>query len=146
MAVISLTHVHKKVSNAKLSKRMRLAYRVAVAIVIICLPLAESLSSLDLITITACLVVSVLVLDIFGNSCSGDSFWSGGFCPERRKGTQYTAKCNLSSRKRRQMRQAVERGNKVDLAQILQRDASVSSFESGDTRVNTDEDKGAGSY
>ena len=83
MGVISLTHVHKKLTQARLYKRPRLAARAAVSVVIICLPLAHELNSLDLIAITTCLTIGVLILDLYGNSAQGSSFWTGGVVSHR---------------------------------------------------------------
>lgn len=41
LSVISLTHVHRKIPNQRLRKETRLAFRVAVSVVIICLPKAH---------------------------------------------------------------------------------------------------------
>ncbi|KAK6384956.1 hypothetical protein LTS17_002519 [Exophiala oligosperma] len=136
MAVISFCHIHKRVAKAKarLRKRVRLAFRICVAAVIICLPLADSLSSLSLISVTTALVFSVLALDLFGMSCEGDKFWTGGFCPHEKKRCTYTAQCRLGKRRRREIEKAMQRGEKVSLADLLKRkNSSMSSLESEDT-------------
>ncbi|EXJ91473.1 hypothetical protein A1O3_00021 [Capronia epimyces CBS 606.96] len=135
MAVISFCHIHKRLANARLRKRPRLAVRVCVAIIIICLPLADSLSSLDLISITTALVCFILALDLFGNSCEGDSFWTGGFCVQEKKNCVYTANCKLGKRRQRELEKAIQRGEKVSLADVLKRNSSMSSMESEESRV-----------
>lgn len=133
MAVVSFCHIHKRLPNPRLRKRPRLAIRVAVAIVIICLPLADSLSSLDLIAITTALVCFVLALDLFGSSCQGDEFWTGGFCAEEKRKCTYTAHCRLGKRRRRELEKALQRGDKVSLADLLKRNSSMSSVDSEQT-------------
>ncbi|KAK5382340.1 hypothetical protein LTR20_006027 [Exophiala xenobiotica] len=133
MALISFCHIHKRVPKARLRKRPRLVVRVCIAIIIICLPLADSLSSLDLITITTALVCLVLALDLFGMSCEGDKFWTGGFCPEEKRRCTYTANCRLGKRRRREIEKALQRGDKVCLSDLLKRNSSMSSVESEET-------------
>ncbi|KAL8766609.1 MAG: hypothetical protein Q9209_006674 [Squamulea sp. 1 TL-2023] len=93
MSVISFTHVHKKFEGQRVTKRSRLGLRVAVSVIIICLPLAESLSSLELISTTTGLVALVLMFDLYGCTFMGESFvrddrkckyWAD--CPRRRRG------------------------------------------------------------
>jgi len=134
MAVISFCHIHKRLEKSRLKKRPRLAIRVCVAIIIICLPLADSLTSLDLISITTGLVFLVLCLDLFGNSCEGDKFWTGGWCAEEKKKCTYTANFKLGRRRRREIEQALHRGEKISLSDLLKRHSSMSSLESQSSR------------
>lgn len=143
MALISFCHIHKKIPNARLLKRPRLAVRVCIGIVIICLPLAHSLNSLDLISITTALVFFVLVLDLYGNSCAGEKFWTGGFCHEERRKCQYTARCKLGRRKRQELIKALQNGEKVRLEDLRRKD-SMSSISS--ERTITDEEWHGGHY
>ncbi|KAL8739007.1 MAG: hypothetical protein Q9181_000289 [Wetmoreana brouardii] len=90
--VISFCHVHKKFDGQRVTKRSRMAVRIAVAMVIICLPLAESLSSLGLISTTTGLIGLVLVIDLYGCTFVGESFLRDGRkckywadCPRRRR-------------------------------------------------------------
>jgi low temperature requirement protein LtrA len=119
MSVISLSHIHKKLPNAHIVKRVRLAIRCCVAIIIICLPLAHSLNSLHLISITTSLVVLVLVLDIFGNSCEGDKFFSGGFCEAQKKNCNYSAECRVDRKKKKEVERAMKKGEKVRLEDLM---------------------------
>jgi low temperature requirement protein LtrA len=128
MSVISLSHIHKRLPNARLMKRPRIFIRCCIAVIIICLPLAhDRLSSLGLISITTCLTVFVLFLDLFGNSCAGDQFWTGGFCPEQKKACRYSARMHVSRRKRREITEAMKRGEKVDIESMLKRSGTGSS-------------------
>ena len=119
MALISFCHVHKKLPNARLTKRIRLAIRCGVAIIIICLPLAQSLNSLHLISITTSLVVLVLALDIFGNSCQEDKFWTGGFCEAQKKNCKYSAECRMGRKKRKELEKAIKDGEKLGLGDLM---------------------------
>jgi hypothetical protein len=68
MAVISLSHVHKDVDGLRLPKKFRLVARAAVAVVLILLPLAEHLNSLELVGIVTALIVALLVLELWATS------------------------------------------------------------------------------
>ncbi|KAI9670122.1 MAG: hypothetical protein M1817_004459 [Caeruleum heppii] len=74
MGIISLTHLHKKIPHARLSKTLRLAIRFAVALTLLFLPLAHSLNSLQLISTTTGMVLFVLFTDLYGVSCVGEGF------------------------------------------------------------------------
>lgn len=128
MAVISLSHTHKRLPNARLRKQRRLVWRVLIAIAIICLPLAKHLTSLELIATTTSLVVFVLACDLFGNTVEGDPFWLAGFNPEERRRGVYTANCPIGRHRRRQLEKAVARGEKVGLADVLKQSQSLSSL------------------
>jgi hypothetical protein len=142
MGVISFSHVHKKLENARLLKRPRLAIRSAVSAIIICLPLAHSLNSLDLIAITCSLTIFILIIDLYGNSCQGQQFWSGGLCPKARKNCTYTARCPMSKRKQRKLRQKLVEGQQVGLADLLRKDSSAgSSLNSSGTSTPTLKDE-----
>ena len=142
MGVISLTHVHKKLTHARLYKRPRLFVRAAVSITIVCLPLAErKLTSLDLIAITTCLTLGVLMLDLYGNSAQGSSFWTGGLCPIERRNTTYTCHKKMSKHKRREIQKALQRGEKVGLAELLKRNGSTSTMSSMDSGTSTPKDE-----
>ncbi|KAM0715922.1 hypothetical protein Q7P37_008436 [Cladosporium fusiforme] len=75
MCVISLSHTHKDLVGMRLSKRWRLSLRAAVAIVMICLPLAgDHLNSLDLIGIMTALIVFTTTVEAWGVSKKGSGF------------------------------------------------------------------------
>ena len=128
MSVISFCHIHKRLEHTRLKKRPRLFIRVCVAIVVICLPTAgDRLSSLDLISITTALTMYVLMLDLYGMSVSGGQFWTGGWCENSRKNCKYSAKCHISKKKKRQIEEAMKKGEKLDLETLLQRSGTASS-------------------
>ena len=146
MGVISLCHVHKRLDNARLRKRPRLAVRVAVSIIMVCLPLSDTLSSLHLIAITTCLTLFILVLDLYGNSAQGSSFWTGGCCPIERRHTSYVATKKMSKHRRRQIQKAMAEGEKVGLADVLKRHGSTASTESSGDSTPRDEEWSGGTY
>lgn len=74
MGVIAYCHEHRKPATLRWSKNARLANRFAVCIVMFLLPLAKSLNSLNLISITLGLTVWVLLVELFGKSCRNDPF------------------------------------------------------------------------
>lgn len=74
MGVISMTHEHRQHADVRCRKRYRLASRFAVCLVLFLLPLAHSLRSLDLISLTLSLSTWVLIFELWGKSCKGQSF------------------------------------------------------------------------
>ena len=127
MGVISFCHIHKKLDKPRLLKRPRLAIRSGVAIVIICLPLADHLNSLELIGITCSLTLFVLIMDLYGNSCQGQRFWTSGMCHKERKKCTYVAQCKMSTRKRKKLREQLAKGQTIGLSDVLRRDSQMSS-------------------
>jgi low temperature requirement protein LtrA len=119
MALISFCHVHKKLRRLHIRKRVRLVIRCCIAVVIICLPLAHDLNSLDLISITTSLVVLVLILDIFGNSCQGNNFWTGGFCEAQKRNCKYRAELKVDKKRQREVERAMKQGEKVRLDDLM---------------------------
>ena len=84
-----------------------------VAIILICLPLAESLNSSHLIATTTGLVVFALAVDLFGSSCTEEGFWR-----DKRR-CRYEAECRL----RKQDIEAVKAGN-VKVEDVVERGVS----------------------
>ncbi|KAG9043745.1 hypothetical protein FS837_009172 [Tulasnella sp. UAMH 9824] len=80
MALISATHIHTPLPTQRIEKRYRLAFRIAIAIAWLCLPIATELNSLELIGTTTSMTVLALAFDIYGMSCKEESFWGGGEC------------------------------------------------------------------
>lgn len=78
MGLISLSHAHRSPTGMRLAKKYRLANRLAVCLIMFLLPLAQDLRSLELISITLGLVVWVLVVELWGKSCKGDSWFAAG--------------------------------------------------------------------
>ncbi|KAG8903990.1 hypothetical protein FRC00_014337, partial [Tulasnella sp. 408] len=80
MALISATHIHTPLPTQRIEKRYRLAFRIAIAIAWLCLPIATELNSLELIGTTSSMTVLALAFDIYGMSCKEESFWGGEEC------------------------------------------------------------------
>ncbi|KAI4103023.1 MAG: hypothetical protein LQ339_004386 [Xanthoria mediterranea] len=110
MSVISYTHVHKKIDGQRVTKRSRLGLRVAVALIMICLPLAESLSSLQLISTCTGLVVLVLIFDLYGCTFVGESFVRDG------RKCKYWADC--PRKRRRALEEAMKSGGMVKVEEL----------------------------
>jgi hypothetical protein len=87
-AIISATHVHVASEKLNIRKRNRLAIRVAVALVILLLPLAHSLNSLQLIGIVTALLWFVIGIETWGNA-----YITHTWCGEKKK-KQYMCKYN----------------------------------------------------
>ncbi|MCJ1403195.1 hypothetical protein MMC11_006418 [Xylographa trunciseda] len=112
MGGISATHHHKRISSLRVRKRHRLAVRFAVAIILVCLPLAADLTSLGLLATTTGLIVFVLVVDLWGCSCEHEAFWRG----DRHR--RYAAECTL----KRQDIEAMKMGAVLDVEDLARRD------------------------
>ena len=106
MSVISLSHVHKGFEGQRLTKEVRLVVRISIAIILVCLPLAHGLNSLQLIATTTCLVAFVLAVDVWGSTDQRQTFWR---CS--RTGN-YSADCRL---KRKSIVDALKKGEKIEL-------------------------------
>jgi len=113
--IISLTHVYKSAPNQRLHKPYRIALRFAVAIVILLLPLADSLNSLDLIATTTCLVVVVLAFELAGSTCTHDSFW---WDRSKKRKCTYSARCNIP---RKELEASVRAGQVINVEEIARR-------------------------
>ncbi|KAF5004952.1 hypothetical protein FDECE_8567 [Fusarium decemcellulare] len=74
MGVISWCHEHRVPATLRWSKTSRLVNRLAVCLIMFFLPLAKSLNSLNLISITLGLSAWVLLVELFGKSCRNDPF------------------------------------------------------------------------
>jgi hypothetical protein len=93
LAVVAGTHTHRRIPNQRIKKHFRLLFRVVVAIVIFCLPLAH-LNSLELVASSTGLVLSVLILELVGSTCWGESFLWDRSCA--RDKCSYSALCKVS--------------------------------------------------
>jgi hypothetical protein len=81
MGIISLSHVHKDVDGLRLPKKFRLTARFSVAVVLILLPLAEHLNSLELVGVATALIVFLLVLELWAtSSCNERIFGRANPC------------------------------------------------------------------
>lgn len=133
MTAISYCHIHKKIDNPRLTKTIRHIIRLCVCVILICLPLAHELTSLDLIAITCCLFIFVLALDIFGYSCRNEKFFTGGWgnCPQTR--CQYSAKLKIGKKRKAELEKRFLNGEQVTLEDALHRSMSTDSFGSQTT-------------
>lgn len=91
MGLISISHVHKEVEGIRLSKRYRLIFRFSVAIVLVCLPLADGLNSLQLVGTVTGLVVLTLVTELWACSSCHEKLM------QRSKPCQYFGHCGKKS-------------------------------------------------
>lgn len=89
MGVISLSHDHRVPPTLRWNKGYRLANRFAVCLIMFFLPLATSLRSTDLISVTLGLTAWVLLVELWGKSCRLDPFVGEreGCC------VRYSARC-----------------------------------------------------
>lgn len=88
MSIISISHVHKEPEGTRLIKRYRLMSRVAVSIIMVCLPLATSLNSVELIGLVTGLLVFLLVTELFAASNANEKLCG------RDKACKYTGRCS----------------------------------------------------
>ncbi|KAH0541881.1 hypothetical protein FGG08_003686 [Glutinoglossum americanum] len=114
MGLISASHSHKEVVGQRWKKKHRLAMRFAVAIILLCLPLAEHLNSLNLISTTTGLIVLVLLIELWGTSCIQDSFFHG------RNQCKYTADCKM---RKTDLEDAVKRGEAINIEELAEKGA-----------------------
>lgn len=119
MAIITFSHEHKKIPHMRLRKNWRLIFRVFVSIAIILLPLAH-LNSLALIGTTTGLVLAVLVAEILGASCVGDSLLWDNKC--KRGCTQYDGQCEA---RKSELQEAVMEGRVVNVEELAKREKEV---------------------
>ncbi|KAI9674861.1 MAG: hypothetical protein M1829_003601 [Trizodia sp. TS-e1964] len=119
MGLISLTHVHKKIPGARLSKRVRIGVRFAVAVVLICLPLAQDLNSLQLIGTTTALVVLTLMVDLVGAACVDESFFG-----EKTQCKYFTS----TTVRKKDLEHAVKTGETVNVQELAGREKGEKGF------------------
>lgn len=116
LAIIAWTHTHRKIPNQRIKKDLRLLFRVTVGIIIICLPLAH-LNSLDLVATSTGLVVCVLVVELVGSTCWGESFWWDADC--KRNKCSYSAKCKV---KKEELEKSMKDGTVLNVEEIAKRE------------------------
>lgn len=139
MTLISFCHIHKKLRSPRLTKRMRLVFRMLISLILILMPLSHHLNSLHLISITTCLFVLVLVIDLFGNSSQGDKFWTGGWTRSPDSRCKYTAKVRMSPKRREELKKKVLNGEGMAVEDALRLEKSA-SMDSQATTVNLGEE------
>ncbi|KAM7206286.1 Bacterial low temperature requirement A protein (LtrA) domain containing protein [Rhypophila sp. PSN 637] len=96
MGLISFSHQHRQPHGAcRLPKWMRLLNRAAVCVILFCLPAvhAEYLNSLQLIALTTCLSIWVLLFETYARSCRTVSFFGMGKKTGEKEKQCYTAMC-----------------------------------------------------
>jgi hypothetical protein len=86
--------------------------RFAVCIVFFCLPLADQLNSLKLISITTALTIWVLSLELWGMSCAEETFFG------EKKPCKYTARCKIS---KKDLESAVKGGHVINVESLSDR-------------------------
>lgn len=107
--IISLCHVHKEFDGQRIAKKYRLAVRFGVALILICLPLAHGLNSLELVSITMSLIAFALMVELYGSTSMDDSFWKD------RRVCKYSADCHI---RRKDLETAVKTGQKIEITEI----------------------------
>ena len=112
MSLISLSHVHKEFEGQRLKKNIRLGVRLSVAVILICLPLTHHLNSLELVATTTCLIIFVLMVDLWGSTDKNQMFWK---C---KKSCKYQADCKV---RKASIIDALKRGEKVEIKEVHDR-------------------------
>lgn len=108
MGFISISHLHRDLPGLRLRKKHRLMVRFAVAIILICLPLAERLDSLQLVATVTGLLFFTLVCELWGCTCAGTKLCSRdkpckyiGFCPKK------------------DMQRLLRQGDRLDISELM---------------------------
>lgn len=117
LAIIAGSHTHRKIPNQRIKKHLRLLFRVAVAVIIICLPLAK-LNSLQLVATTTALTLCVLVLELVGSTCWGESFLWDRNCG--RNQCSYSAKCKV---RKGELEKSFKEGTTLNVEDIARRES-----------------------
>lgn len=115
LSVIASTHTHRRIPNQRLGKHMRLLFRFAVAVAIVCLPRAH-LDSVGLVATTTGLLLCVLLLELVGSTCWGESFWWERNCARDR--CSYSAKCGVQ---RAELEKSLKEGTVLNVEEIARR-------------------------
>lgn len=103
MGFIAISHEHRESETLRLKKRWRLCGRFVVAVIIICLPLADGLDSLELIGTVTALVAFCLGLELWASSCCKERLMA------RSKPCKYVGHCP-----KKELRALLKRGSQVD--------------------------------
>ncbi|KAI9884875.1 MAG: tRNA-specific adenosine deaminase subunit tad3 [Watsoniomyces obsoletus] len=107
MGVIAGCHVHKDIPTARLKKWHRLTVRTIISIIIICLPKAHSLNSLELISAMTGLLVFDLIFEVYGLTKVGEPLFG-----RKRKKCTYWADCPM---KKKDLEEAAKTGEVVNI-------------------------------
>ena len=108
-ALIAMSHIHKDIEGQRIAKRYRLAVRVAVAVILFCLPLAHKLNSLEIISTTTGLVALILMVDLYGSTAVHDSFFKD------KRVCKYSADCHI---KKKDVETAIKTGEKISVEEL----------------------------
>jgi len=117
LALIAWSHTHRKIPNQRVKKNFRLLFRIAIAVVMIRLPLAH-LDSLELVATTTALIACVLVLELVGSTCWGESFWWN--TNYGRNKCTCSAKCGV---KKEEIEKSLKDGIVLNVEEIARREA-----------------------
>ena len=110
---MSICHIHKDPPRGdRITKRYRMANRIGICVILICLPLSHRLNSLQLISVTTGLVLWVLLLELWGASCPDESFFG------EKRSCKYTANCKIS---KRELESAVKGGHVINIQDLSDR-------------------------
>lgn len=80
-----------------------------VALILIFLPFAHGLNSLELVSITMGLVAFALIVELYGSTSVHDSFWKD--C----RVCKYSADCHI---KKKDLEEAAKTGQKIEITEI----------------------------
>ena len=111
--------MHKEFDGERVEKRYRISVRLSVAIILIFLPLADSLSSLQLVSITTGMVVLTLMVDVYGSTSIHDEFWR---CTSQ---CRYRAICPI---KRKLAMDAIKTGTTIRLEEVRVEDGGEKAY------------------
>ena len=121
MGIIHLTHVHKEApKGVRIPLKLRMLNRFAVCIILICLALLD-FNSLHLVATTTCLIIWVLTLELYGNTCPETDTWFGD--RKDKKPCRYTARCS-----KRALERALKNGSRVNVEELGEKDSLKNSF------------------
>jgi hypothetical protein len=108
MGIISLSHEHREQEGTRLTKKYRLMTRFVVVVILILLPLAEELNSLELVgTVTGLLVLS-LVVELWAASSVNEKLFG------RAETCRYMGQCQ-----RKDLEEVVQDGGKVEVERLV---------------------------
>lgn len=107
MGFISMSHNHKESETLRLRKRWRLSGRFVVCIIMVFLPLADNLNSLQLVGIMTGLIVFALGTELLGASCCKEKL-----C-QRSSNCKYFGHVN-----KKELEALVKNGTEVDVTQM----------------------------
>lgn len=117
LALIAWSQTNRKIPNQRVKKNFRILFRIVIAIVMICLSLAH-LDSLELVATTTALNACVLVLELGGRTCWGESFWWNTNCGRNK--CIYSTKCG---NEKEEIEKSLKDGTALNVEEIAKRDA-----------------------